>query len=177
MTALRWPTKSILVFQPSLSTIWAVGPELFIAWADTRYWPSGDQDRRRTWVVPPHWDTERKKFRHSAMNQCMWQIMSETKANSILYLTEGFGDVGFHLPIHCPPHFEAVVIGLRGNVFSHRIPRQTLHQPSVSSQTSHHLWRDTKKTEGWADENCLSALSAGLYCKDFNNRIRANNPK
>lgn len=61
VTALRWPTKSILVFQPSLSTIWAVGPELFMAWADTRYWPSGDQDRRRTWVVPPHWDTHRRE--------------------------------------------------------------------------------------------------------------------
>lgn len=51
---LRWPTKSLSVFHPSLSTICAVGPPLFIACAETRYWPSGDQLGRRTVVVPPH---------------------------------------------------------------------------------------------------------------------------
>ena len=48
VTAFLCPTKSMLVFQPSLSMIWAVGPELFMAWVETRYCPSGDQLRRRT---------------------------------------------------------------------------------------------------------------------------------
>ena len=55
--ALRWPTKSFFVCQPfwlPRSIICAVGPELFIACAETTYWPSGDQSRRKTCVVPPH---------------------------------------------------------------------------------------------------------------------------
>lgn len=67
VTAFLWPTKSMFVFQPSLSTICAVGPELFMAWADTRYWPSGDHDRRRTCVVPPHWDTEGGTHAHVSL--------------------------------------------------------------------------------------------------------------
>ena len=63
VTAFLWPTKSMLVLQPSRSTICAVGPELFMAWAETRYWPSGDQDRRRTWVVPPHWEEDIERQR------------------------------------------------------------------------------------------------------------------
>lgn len=55
VTALRWPTKSLSWRHPSRSTICAVGPPPFIACAETRYWPSGDQLSRRTWVVPPHW--------------------------------------------------------------------------------------------------------------------------
>lgn len=66
----------MLVFQPSLSTICAVGPELFMAWADTRYWPSGDQDRRRTWVVPPHCDKNRKKWE---LNQGRWHVTDLTE--------------------------------------------------------------------------------------------------
>jgi hypothetical protein len=54
VTALRWPTKSLSWRHPSRSTICAVGPPPFIACAETRYWPSGDQLSRRTWVVPPH---------------------------------------------------------------------------------------------------------------------------
>lgn len=57
------------------------------------------------------------------------------------YLAEGFGDVGLHLPVHRPPHFEAVVVGLGGDVFPYWVPRQTFNQPSVSSQTCYHLWR------------------------------------
>jgi len=52
--AFRWPTKSLSVFQPSLSIIWAVGPPPFIEWAETRYKPSGDQFSLKTCVVPPH---------------------------------------------------------------------------------------------------------------------------
>ena len=65
--ALRWPTKSFLVCQPCWfprSMICAVGPELFIACADTIYCPSGDQSRRRTWVVPPHYVTHRHKLHY-----------------------------------------------------------------------------------------------------------------
>ena len=39
---------------PPLSMICAVGPSLFTAYAETRYYPSGDQLRQRTLVVPPH---------------------------------------------------------------------------------------------------------------------------
>lgn len=53
-TAFRWPTKSLSHFHPSRSIICAVGPPPFIAWADTKYSPSGDHDRRSTDVVPPH---------------------------------------------------------------------------------------------------------------------------
>lgn len=56
----------MLVFQPSRSMIWAVGPELFMAWADTRYWPSGDQLSLSTCVVPPHWDMENGEIARSS---------------------------------------------------------------------------------------------------------------
>lgn len=59
-----------------------------------------------------------------------------------MYLTEGFGDVSFHLPVHCPPHSEAVVVGLGRNVLPHWIPSETFHQTSVSSQTCHHFWKN-----------------------------------
>lgn len=52
--AFLWPTKSLLAFHPSLSIIWAVGPELFMAWAETKYRPSGDQLSLKTCVVPAH---------------------------------------------------------------------------------------------------------------------------
>lgn len=51
---LRCPTKSLSVFQLSRSIICAVGPPLFMAWADTKYCPSGDQLGLSTVVVPPH---------------------------------------------------------------------------------------------------------------------------
>ena len=51
--AFLCPTKSILAFQPSLSMILATGKQLFKAWDETRYCPSGDQLRRKIWVVPP----------------------------------------------------------------------------------------------------------------------------
>ena len=70
VTAFLWPTKSMLVLQPSRSTICAVGPELFMAWAETRYWPSGDQDRRRTWVVPPHWEEDIERQRQDVRPVC-----------------------------------------------------------------------------------------------------------
>lgn len=74
------------------------------------------------------------------------QISDSTASHSwrwlcSLYLAEGFSDVCFHLPVHRPPHFETVVVGLGCDVLAHWIPRQTLHQPRVSSQTRHHLWR------------------------------------
>ena len=64
-----------------------------------------------------------------------------------LYLVEGFGDVGLHLPVHRPPDFEAVVVGLGGDVLPHRVPGQAFNQPGVSPQTCDHLWRH-KGTEG-----------------------------
>lgn len=64
---------------------------------------------------------------------------TQLRAAALLYLTEGFGDVGFHLPVHCPPHFEAVVVSLGGDVLPHWIPGQTFNQSGVSSQTRHHL--------------------------------------
>ena len=57
--AFRCPTKSISVFQPDRSMIWAVGPELFMAWAETKYPPSGDQLRRNTCVVAVHCNIRR----------------------------------------------------------------------------------------------------------------------
>ena len=48
-TAFLWPTKSRLAFQVPLSTIWAVGPPPFIAWAETIMEPSGDQPGLKTW--------------------------------------------------------------------------------------------------------------------------------
>ena len=55
VTGFLWPTKSMSVAQLSLSTICAAGPPLFMAWAETRYCPSGDQEGLSTLVVPPHW--------------------------------------------------------------------------------------------------------------------------
>ena len=52
-TAFLWPTKSRLAFHDPRSTIWAVGPPPFIAWAETIIAPSGDQPGLNTWVVPP----------------------------------------------------------------------------------------------------------------------------
>ena len=66
--ALRCPTKSFFVCQPfwfPRSIICAVGPELFMAWAVTMYWPSGDQSRRSTCVVPPHYVTHTLTALHS----------------------------------------------------------------------------------------------------------------
>lgn len=63
------------------------------------------------------------------------------------YLAKRFGDVGVHLPVHRPPHFEAVVVGLRGDVLPHRVPRQAFDQPGVPSQACHHLWRRRRKSE------------------------------
>lgn len=64
-----------------------------------------------------------------------------------IYLTEGFGNVSFHLPVHCPPHSEAVVIGLGCNVLPHWIPSETFYQTSVSSQTCYHFWGGKKKAD------------------------------
>lgn len=64
-----------------------------------------------------------------------------------IYLTEGFGNVSFHLPVHCPPHSEAVVIGLGCNVLPHWIPSETFYQTSVSSQTCYHFWGGEKKAD------------------------------
>lgn len=54
VTAFLCPTKSLSCFHPSLSIIWAVGPPPFIACADTRYCPSGDQESLKTCVVAEH---------------------------------------------------------------------------------------------------------------------------
>lgn len=74
-----------------------------------------------------------------------------------LYLWERFGDVGIHLPVHSPPHFETVVIGLGGDVLPYWIPGQAFNQPSVSSQACDHLWRDMMEAEAWREGH--SALS------------------
>lgn len=74
--------------------------------------------------------------------------------SAFLYLTEGFGDISFHLPVHSPPHSEAVVIRLGCNVLPHWIPREPFHQTSVSSQTCHHFWKNR------VDKNSLSVWKA-----------------
>lgn len=79
VTAFRWPTKSMLVFQPSRSMIWAVGPELFMAWAETRYWPSGDQLNLRTCVVPPHWIRAREKEKRESAGSSACKQLKEDK--------------------------------------------------------------------------------------------------
>ena len=69
--ALRWPTKSFIVCQPfwfPRSTICAVGPELFMACAETTYWPSGDQSSRSTCVVPPHYIMHSQTLRRQSIN-------------------------------------------------------------------------------------------------------------
>ncbi len=81
VTAFRWPTKSMLVFQPSRSMIWAVGPELFMAWAETRYWPSGDQLSLRTSVVPPHWIKAREERGKTGSQACK-QLKKESNKQS-----------------------------------------------------------------------------------------------
>lgn len=89
--ALRWPTKSMAVFHPSLSMICAVGPALFMAWADTRYRPSGDQFSRRTCVVPLHWNikwTFDDQTWQLPWDSNLWQILnffSQAAFNSIIY--------------------------------------------------------------------------------------------
>lgn len=55
MTAFLWPTKSNLVFHLFVRSItWAVGALLLIACALMIRLPSGDQPKRKTWVVPVH---------------------------------------------------------------------------------------------------------------------------
>lgn len=139
VTAFRWPTKSMLVFQPSRSMIWAVGPELFMAWAETRYWPSGDQLSLRTCVVPPHWIKARekrgKKRENTGSRAC--KQLKETSPNPTVsalksYFTEGFGDVCLQLPVHGPPDLQAMIICLGSDVLSNRVPRQAFHQACVS---------------------------------------------
>lgn len=94
--------------------------------------------------------------------QCLLHLPQhhQTQPTVVLYLTEGFGDVGLHLPVHSPPHLEAVVVGLGGDVLPHWIPRQTFNQPGVAPQTRHHLWKDAKKTErrGGQEENTTSPV-------------------
>ena len=58
-TAFLWPAKSRWVFQPDLSMIWAVGPPPFMAWADTRNAPSGDQSSlERSKILNVHFKLE-----------------------------------------------------------------------------------------------------------------------
>lgn len=50
------------------------------------------------------------------------------------YISEWFDDGFFGRPVSCAPDAEALVISLGGEVPPYRIPRHTLHQPSVPSQ-------------------------------------------
>lgn len=52
------------------------------------------------------------------------------------YLIKRLGDAGLQLPVQRPPHLQAAVISLRGNIFTNRVPSQPLYQARMTSQSS-----------------------------------------
>lgn len=135
VTAFRWPTKSLSHFQPSRSMIWAVGPPPFIAWADTRYWPSGDQDKRSTCVVPPH------SSKGSVMVD--WQLQSLVRhiltLRSSLCDAKNFPTCQFSVVFleYLLNTFCRIVIEVQ-NWQTYRIPSNALYESCVTLQNRYH---------------------------------------
>lgn len=71
------------------------------------------------------------------------------------YISEWFDDGLFCCPISCAPYAEALVISLRSEVPPYRVPRHTLHQPSVSSQYTNLLCQMQKYNWLWYGFLCI----------------------
>lgn len=63
------------------------------------------------------------------------------------HLIEGLSDISFQLPVHGPPHLQAAVVCLGGDVLPNRVPRQPLHQTSVALQGGYNLWGGKRKKQ------------------------------
>lgn len=157
--ALRWPTKSRLVFQPSRSIIWAVGPELLVACALTMQQPSGDHPSLSTNVVPPDYNTH--AYRFSLFIKCHIMILhasivldtvvaQKADPNAMSHgkkvrtnlencrkfyekknLFERFPDCSFFMPIRSSPDPQRFVIRLKKTILPNDrfLSKQPKEQP------------------------------------------------